>query len=103
MTKFRNSLNGIFPGLALLSQPEPSLPPESNRAEQPLSERQHRLMAVLGEALAAAQNGGAGLPIPTGMAAQMAERVIRSLTDEQIEQYAIDLVVKVEWVLSGDN
>lgn len=103
MSRFKNSLNGIFPGLALLSQREQLQAPELSRAEQPLTDRQQRLLGVATEALQAAQNGGVALPIPTAMVGQLIEKVIRNLTDEQIEEYAVDLVVKVEWVLNGEN
>ena len=103
MSRFKHSLSGIFPGLALLSQPEPSRAPELSRAEQPLTERQQRLLVIATEALQAAQSGGVALPIPTAMVGQLVEKVIRSLTDDQIEEYAVDLVVKVEWVLNGEN
>lgn len=103
MNKYKSLLKSTFPGLALLSQPEPSRAPELSRAEQPLTDRQRRLLAVATEALQAAQSGGVALPIPTAMVGQLVEKVIRNLTDEQIEEYAVDLVERVEWVLSGEN
>ena len=100
MTRFKNSLNGIFPGLALLSQGQQSQAPELSRAEQPLTERQERLLQVAREAMAAAGNGV--LPIPISMADSLVLKVVSNLTDVEIENYSIDLVEKIEWVLNGE-
>ena len=102
MTKLKNSLAGIFPGLALLSQPGQSLRHESSKAE--LTERQQRLQAVALAAVAKMQgNGSSVIPIPTGLAENLIRSVVPQLSDDQIEQFAFELFEQVQWVLNGDN
>lgn len=102
MTSLKNSLANIFPGLALLSQQGQSSRRESNKVE--LTDRQQRLQAVALAAVAKMQgSGNSPIPIPTGLAENLIRSVIPQLSDEQIEQFAIEIFEQIQWVLNGET